>query len=837
MNHSVSTNQNDDDLFLDVQIKKEEILADNNDSERDLTPTEKSPSSIPFAQKTYQSNSGINPLSWKNLTKQRLNIIKKRQESYNNEQVNKDQKQVNNSRFPNLEQIKTKTVAIVITIGMLPLLLSSGLVYYCGSQTIKKQEIYSNQQNLELLKENLESQKKILLFLLTGTEVTALLVGIFSAWWTQRNIKRIVSIASQATSSAIKAENRQQSQILAKIVLSMRQSISSEDIMTNAVMETRKILECDRVIIYEFKQQGTGKILAESVDSQFGEISLTETEELGLESKYLSEYQKKRCKVINNIYQESQLDSEHLSQYESFDIKSCLHVPLEQQGKLIGLLIAYQCSDFRSWQLREIELCNQIATEIGLALDDSQQVKDRLNLQVQLQKTSLWQDYLNDSLEYIHSFTTEEDIIKIAVEETRRVLQCDRAVLYRLDSGNRATIIAESVDSESPKILGTTIEEPCFETEYYQEPIHIINDVEQARMSPSYREQLANLQVKSLLVTPIIHQNQLYGFLIAHQSSLQRFWQEFEGKWLKQFAKQVGHSLDNAQLMIKSKDIVQNTNNKTLAKSEENALIHSQLPIFLQESKISLEKFSQKVLAGVDAVTPIFKQMQAMTKSAEGLTNNINQTKLQSQQVEGILRVEHKNIDLTEERLVDIQQGLRKVAIQNINLGQSCQQFIQASEQIKKLADEINQSVDRTNCEADRIGIVSEKSLHELTQIVSTSTKQLIMKTEAIEAFLREIKAETAQITTTLEKSESKAFVGIEIAQETRQNLNQITTRNQEINQLIERITLAATIGEQNSQLAQQSLLEVANLANQAAKKSLAAVHTIGSLTEFLKKL
>ena len=837
MNHTFSPNQNDDDLFLDVQIETEEIFPDNHNSESNLTPSDKSSSSIPLAEKRYPSNSWKNSLDWINLTKQRLNVIKKRQESDNVEQTNKKQKHADNSRFFNLEPIKTRTMAIVITLGMLPLLLASGLTYYFGHQAIKQQEVYSKEQNFELLTENLKSQKRTLLFLLTSTEIAALFVGIVGAWWIQRTLNKITHVASQSTSLAIKAENQQQSQMLAKIVVSMRQSINSKDIMTNAVIETSKILECDRVIIYQFGQQDNGEVLAEFAKPQFCEIALNYTEDLGLESKYLAEYQKKRSQVINNIYQESQLNSQHLSQYESLEIKSCLHVPLEQEGEVIGLLIAYQCNNFRAWKQAEIEFCNQIAIEIGLALDDAQMVTDSLNLQVQLQETILWQDYLADSIELIHSSITEEESIEIAVEETRRVLQCDRAVVCRVDHADRATIIAESVASDYPPIMGTVIEEPCSETEYYQDSVHVIHDVEQASISSSYQEQLTNLKVKSLIVTPIFRQHQLYGFLIAHQCSLQRFWQEFESKWLQQFAQQVGYSLDNAQLRIQTQATVKDSSQITLTKAEEKAIIHSQLPIFLEESKVSLENFSQKVLAEVDAVTPIFKHMQIMARSVEGLTKNINQTKLQSQQVDGILRIEHKNIDLTEDRLIDIQRSLRNIAIKNINLGQSCQQFIQATEQVNKLAEEINQRIDKTNLDADRIGIVSEKSLQELTEIVYASTKQLITKTEAIKTFLREIKTETAQITNSLEKSESKAFVSIEIAQETRQNLHQITTRNQEINQLIERITVAASIGEQNSKLAQQSLLEVANLANQAAKKSLTAVHTIASLTEFLEKM
>ena len=834
MNNTFSPKQDDDDIFWDVQIEQEEIIVDNNHLERDIAPIQKMPSSTSFKQKTHKKNSSPSPNNWINILNKKPN---KRQKNNQNNFTNKDQEQINNHLLPNLEKAKTKAIAIAITLGMLPLLFFSAGVYYFGNQAISQQETLSNEANYGALKENLKSQRKILFLFLTGTELTALLLGAISILWTQRTITRIAHTTSQTTNLAIKIENKKQSQILAKLVALVRQSISSEDILTTAVTETRKIFACDRVIIYQFDQQDANKVIAESVDPKFCEILLTYTEDLGLESKYSSEYQKKRGKVINNIYQDSQLTPEQISQYESLDIKSCLHAPIEQQGEIIGLLIAYQCANFHTWKSREIELFNQIATEIGSALNDAQMMTDCFNLQLQLQESSLWQDYLSDSIEYIHSANTEEELIKIAVEETRRVLKCDRAVFCLLDSSNQLTIVAESVDSDYPQILGTIVEETCLEREDYQESIHIVHDLETASIHPCYREQLENLEVKSLLFAPIICQNKLYGFLIAHQCSLQRFWQELESKWFNLIVKQLGYSLNNAQLMMQTRDVVKNSSSLAITNSEETAIIRSQLPVFLEESKSSLESFSQKVLAGVDAVTPIFQQMQVMAKSVEGLTNNINQTKLQSQQVDNILRVEHKNIDLTEDRLLDIQQSLRTIAIKNINLGQSCQQFIQATEQINSLSSEINQQMDETNRETSRLGIVPEKSFQELSTIISDSTTKLMSQAELIKLFLEEIKAETEQITTSLEKSEAQAFVGVEIAQETRQNLNQITTRNQEINQLIRRITFAANIGEQNSQLGQQSLLEVANLANQAAKKSLAAVNTIASLNEFLDKL
>ena len=108
MSHTFSKNQNDDDLFLDVQIETEEIFSDDYDLESDLPQTKKASSSIPLSNKSHDSNAWKNTFDWINITKQRLNVINKRQESHHIGQTNKKQNQTDNYQFFNLEPIKTK---------------------------------------------------------------------------------------------------------------------------------------------------------------------------------------------------------------------------------------------------------------------------------------------------------------------------------------------------------------------------------------------------------------------------------------------------------------------------------------------------------------------------------------------------------------------------------------------------------------------------------------------------------------------------------------------------------------------------------------------------------
>ncbi|MBW4603643.1 MAG: GAF domain-containing protein [Calothrix sp. FI2-JRJ7] len=77
---------------------------------------------------------------------------------------------------------------------------------------------------------------------------------------------------------------------------------------------------------------------------------------------------KGKIQVINNVYQAG-LNDCYLQLLESFNVKANLVVPIIVNNKLLGLLITHQCSHPRNWQQSEIDLCEQPARLISLALE------------------------------------------------------------------------------------------------------------------------------------------------------------------------------------------------------------------------------------------------------------------------------------------------------------------------------------------------------------------------------------------------------------------------------------------------------------------------------------
>ena len=150
-------------------------------------------------------------------------------------------------------------------------------------------------------------------------------------------------------------------------------------------------------------------------------------------------------------------------------------------------------------------------------------------------------DLLTDIFIKIGNIATEAEILNASVEIVHQTLKCDRVVVYSLLSSSQGKIVAESVTPGFTPTIDSVITDPCFEARYiskYQKGrIKAIADIHKAGMSPCYVENLANIEVRSNLVVPLIYPDgSLYGLLVMHQCSQPRQWKQSETKFAMQIA-------------------------------------------------------------------------------------------------------------------------------------------------------------------------------------------------------------------------------------------------------------------------------------------------------------
>ncbi|MDM9581497.1 PAS domain S-box protein [Nostoc sp. GT001] len=162
-------------------------------------------------------------------------------------------------------------------------------------------------------------------------------------------------------------QSREQQQLIAAIALRIRQSLKLEEILRTIATEVRQFLKADRVVVYQFQPDMSGTIAAESVlpgwTVALGQQILNTCFQQGARSDYCQG--KKRA--IDDIYQAG-LTNCHLQLLEQFEVKANLVVPILVKEQLWGLLIAHQCSASRHWQSVELDLLDQLAVQIAIAI-------------------------------------------------------------------------------------------------------------------------------------------------------------------------------------------------------------------------------------------------------------------------------------------------------------------------------------------------------------------------------------------------------------------------------------------------------------------------------------
>jgi PAS domain S-box-containing protein len=145
------------------------------------------------------------------------------------------------------------------------------------------------------------------------------------------------------------------------------------------------------------------------------------------------------------------------------------------------------------------------------------------------------------------------EILNTTVTEVRQFLQADRVLIYRFNSENSGSVIAESVGNGWMSTLGRIIDnkhltKKDFFTFYIQEYLTNRDETYIGELNESYVNILSHLQVKANLVLAILHGEELWGLLIAHQCDEPRVWQTEEINLLQQLADQLAIAIQQAEL-------------------------------------------------------------------------------------------------------------------------------------------------------------------------------------------------------------------------------------------------------------------------------------------------
>lgn len=159
--------------------------------------------------------------------------------------------------------------------------------------------------------------------------------------------------------------------IVATVTQRIRQSLDLEEILQTTAFEVRQLFDVDRVVIYRFEPDWSGMVAVESLAPGCMSILGFHVMDTCFQSTRAAYYQQGNAKAIADI-ENAGLSACHVELLRSLQIRANLIVPILQQERLWGLLIAHQCRSTRQWQQSEINLFYQLACQAAIAIQQSQ---------------------------------------------------------------------------------------------------------------------------------------------------------------------------------------------------------------------------------------------------------------------------------------------------------------------------------------------------------------------------------------------------------------------------------------------------------------------------------
>ncbi len=284
-------------------------------------------------------------------------------------------------------------------------------------------------QFIEVLRERSQGRTLPAILVLTGQENTEIAVALMKQGVEDYLLKQNLSEQAlqstlQQTLTRVRLKNslqiqQQSQQVVTETALRIHRSLELSDILHTAVNEIAQFLTCDRVVIYRFRADWTGDIIAEAVAPQWHSALAAPAIDTCFQENHGEFYQQGRSKAIGDIYQAG-LSECYIQFLEAFQVRALLVVPIlltpdppNKQSILWGFVIAHQCQTTRNWSDSAIAFLEQLSIQLAIAIQQAELLK-RLNRELQ-QRELTERD--------LHRQTQSQERLIRALAETTELLQ------------------------------------------------------------------------------------------------------------------------------------------------------------------------------------------------------------------------------------------------------------------------------------------------------------------------------------------------------------------------------------------------------------------------------
>jgi methyl-accepting chemotaxis protein PixJ len=299
-------------------------------------------------------------------------------------------------------------------------------------------------------------------------------------------------------------------------------SSQAKQSMEQKLTQIRTFIQADRVLIYGFNPDGSGEIIAESVNQLWKKAANSFDNDCfvtpdNCQAKY----------VADDIY-DKDIAPCFVEQIESLEAKAYIIVPIKSGDRLLGMLGVYQNSGTRHWQESEIQLVMEYAPKFSLALEQTSSIRN-LKFKAKQGELVAEQDFLTSISQ------NAEQMMQGWLDKIRSSMKIDRAVVFAFNSDWSGKIVAESMGTKWQS-AGSVLDRDFHFKGGEFEPYYLANNVQTKGLARAVLEKFESIEAKAYIIVPIHANNQLMGLLAVYQNSASRNWQESDIQQLQGYA-------------------------------------------------------------------------------------------------------------------------------------------------------------------------------------------------------------------------------------------------------------------------------------------------------------
>ncbi len=333
----------------------------------------------------------------------------------------------------------------------------------------------------------------------------------------------------------------QRERLISAIAQNIRQSLNLNYILTTTVEEVQQFLQADRVVIFRFNPDWSGKIVAEALEEDTPAIVNQVIHDPCFCGSMVEAYRAGRIHRLDDLYAED-LPPCYVEFLSQFQVRATLVLPILVRHDLWGLLIAHQCSSPRRWNEVNQHILQQLTTQLAIGIHQAE-------LYQQTQKQAQRERLLNRVIQAIRNSLELDTIFATATTELSRLLQLDRAAIvqYLPKRAIWLNVASYQRGAELPDGLGleTPDQDNWVATQLKQgEVVRIGDDAAADMMNQAFGESYGG----SWLHIPIQIRGETWGSFSLNHQQQHWDWQDWELNLVTAIADQLAIAIQQSEL-------------------------------------------------------------------------------------------------------------------------------------------------------------------------------------------------------------------------------------------------------------------------------------------------